>query len=128
MRGFTIPCGIRGRGGVGPPPVTLALGGPELRRDEESNEEGADDPGVVEMEGCCCGGELLLLLHPHFSISSPRKKATCHPVSLMILSMICRTSSCACLFVKHSAAIARQRRETLATPLLLERGKGFRCK
>jgi hypothetical protein len=45
------------------------------------------------------------------------RNPTHHPVTLIILSKISKTSSCASLLTRHSAAIARQRIETLATPL-----------
>lgn len=58
------------------------------------------------------------VFQPHFACSSGLRNAIRQPVSLMILSIICRTSSCASRATRHSAAIARQRIEVVATPLL----------
>lgn len=58
------------------------------------------------------------VFQPHFACSSGLRNAIRQPVSLMILSIICSTSSCASRATRHSAAIARQRIEVVATPLL----------
>lgn len=58
------------------------------------------------------------VFQPHFDCSSGLRNAIRQPVSLMILSIIWRTSSCASRATRHSAAIARQRIEIVATPLL----------
>lgn len=58
------------------------------------------------------------VFQPHFACSSGLRNAIRKPVSLMILSIICRTSSCASRVTRHSAAIARQRIDIVATPLL----------
>lgn len=58
------------------------------------------------------------VFQPHFACSSGLRNEIRHPVSLMILSIIWRTSSCASRVTRHSAAIARQRIDVVATPLL----------
>lgn len=57
------------------------------------------------------------VFQPHFACSSGLRNAIRQPVSFMILSIICRTSSCASRATRHSAAIARQRIDVVATPL-----------
>jgi hypothetical protein len=57
------------------------------------------------------------VFQPHFACSSGLRNAIRQPVSLMILSIIWRTSSWASRATRHSAAIARQGIEVVATPL-----------
>ena len=66
---------------------------------------------------CCCCSNASSTFQPHFSFNSVCMKPTRQPVSLRILSRRCKTSSCSRRSTRHSAAIASERRATLATPL-----------
>jgi hypothetical protein len=58
------------------------------------------------------------LFQPHFSFRWSWMKVTRQPVSFLIFSKISITSSCSRRTVRNSPAIARQRMEAEATPLI----------
>lgn len=68
-------------------------------------------------EGLCWRLADMSSCQPHCFLSSVLMKPTRQPVSCRILSKIWSTSSCSLLVARHSAAMARDRRATLATPL-----------
>jgi hypothetical protein len=71
---------------------------------------------ILLVSGVVFGADVF---QPHFACNSGLRNAIRQPVSLMIFSIICRTSSCASRVTRHSAAIARQRIDVVATPLFL---------
>ena len=77
---------------------------------------------------CCCWRSASSSTQPHFSLSSLWRKPIRQPVSFLIFSNIWRTSSCSLRSMRHSAAIARDRRATLATPLMRVKRNSLRAR